>query len=106
MSHEFAPEVRRAVLAHMNDDHRDDNVLIARAFGPDPAVSTAEMTGFDGEGGDWVIGPEAVALRVPWLGGPIAERAEVRREIVALYDEACRCLGVEARPHGPGRKQG
>ena len=99
MSHEFAQEVRRAVLAHMNDDHRDDNVLIARAFGPDPAVSTAEMTSFDGEGGDWVIGPGARVLRVPWLGGAITERAEVRREIVALYDEACRRLGVEPRPH-------
>ena len=36
---------------------------------------------------------------MPWPGGPITERAEVRREIVALYDEACRRLGVEPRPH-------
>ena len=43
--------------------------------------------------------PDAVALRVPWLGGSITERAEVRREIVALYDEACHRLGVPARPH-------
>ncbi|MFS0795163.1 DUF2470 domain-containing protein [Microbacterium sp. 1P10AE] len=99
MTHVFDPEVRRAVLAHMNVDHRDDNVLIARAFGPDAAISTAEMTGFDGDGGEWIIGPEAEALRVPWLGGPIAERAEVRREIVALYDEACRRLNVTPRPH-------
>lgn len=99
MSHEFAPEVRRAVLAHMNGDHHDDNVLIARAFGPDPEATTAEMTGFDGAGGEWAVGPDAVALRVPWLGGSITERAEVRREIVALYDEACRRLGVVARPH-------
>lgn len=99
MSHGFAPEVRRAVLAHMNDDHRDDNVLIARAFGPDPAVDTAVMTGFDGDGGEWAVGADAVALRVGWLGGPITERAEVRREIVALYDEACRRLGVVPRPH-------
>ena len=99
MSHGFAPEVRRAVLAHMNDDHRDDNVLIARAFGPDRAADTAVMTGFDGDGGEWAVGADAVALRVGWLGGPITERAEVRREIVALYDETCRRLGVVPRPH-------
>ena len=38
-------------------------------------------------------------IRVPWLGGEITERREVRREIVALYDEACARLGVTARPH-------
>ena len=40
-----------------------------------------------------------VTVTVPWLGGPISERPEVRREIVALYDEACRRLGIEPRPH-------
>ena len=83
----------------MNDDHGDDNVLIARAFGPDPAATAAVMTSFDGDGGEWAVGADAVALRVSWLGGTITERAEVRREIVALYDEACRRLGVVPRPH-------
>ena len=41
----------------------------------------------------------SIEVRVPWPGGPITERREVRREIVALYDEACRRLGVEPRPH-------
>ncbi|MDF2046874.1 MAG: hypothetical protein K0S70_4020 [Microbacterium sp.] len=98
----FDPEIQRAVLAHMNDDHRDDNVLIARAFGPVSTVVSARMTGFDGDGGEWVVTDEGGAVtevRVPWPGGSIAERREVRREIVALYDEACRRLGVEPRPH-------
>ncbi|MCC4247536.1 DUF2470 domain-containing protein [Microbacterium testaceum] len=99
MTHDFDPQTRRAVLAHMNTDHAADNVLIARAFGPDPAVATAEMTGFDGDAGEWSVGVEGGALRVPWLGGAITERQEVRREIVALYDEACRRLGVTPRPH-------
>ena len=38
-------------------------------------------------------------VRIPWPGGTISERPEVRREVVALYDEACRRLGVEPRPH-------
>jgi len=48
-----------------------------------------------------LVDPEGAAhdLRVPWPGGPISERPEVRREIVALYDAACARLGVEPRPH-------
>ena len=106
MTYVFEPEIQRAVLAHMNDDHRDDNVLIARAFGAVsggvPTIVSARMTAFDGDGGDWVAeddGGATVDLRVPWPGGPISERREVRREIVALYDEACGRLGIEPRPH-------
>lgn len=85
----------------MNSGHTDDNVLIARAFGHAEARE-ATMTSFDGEGGDWSVTGEGGAvyhLRVSWPGGAITERPQVRREIVALYDEACRRLGVEARPH-------
>ena len=102
MTYLFDAETQRAVLAHMNDDHVDDNVLIARAFGPVPDVVSARMTGFDGDGGAWVVvgaDGESADVRVPWPGGAITERREVRREIVALYDEACRRLGLEPRPH-------
>lgn len=102
MPHIFDGAIVAGVLAHMNDDHRDDNVLIARAFGPDAGARAAVMTGFDGEGGDWhVTGADDTGLdvRVAWPGGPISERPEVRREIVALYDAACARLGVEPRPH-------
>jgi hypothetical protein len=60
------------------------------------------MTGFDGDEGRWdadLADGETVEVRVPWPSGSISERPEVRREIVALYDEACRRLGVEPRPH-------
>lgn len=101
MAHTFDEDSLRGVLKHMNADHTDDNLLIARAFGHDDATA-ATMTGFDGDGGDWSV--EAADggtshLRVPWPGGPISARHEVRREIVALYDAACARLGVEARPH-------
>ena len=61
------------------------------------------MIGFDGDGGrlarrSSLTGDESwCACR--GRAGPITERPEVRREIVALYDEACRRLGVEPRPH-------
>lgn len=101
MPHTFDDAAREGVLGHMNHDHTDDNLLIARAFGV-PAARAATMTGFDGDGGEWSVEDAAgktTALRVPWPGGPITERREVRREIVALYDEACRRLGIEPRPH-------
>jgi len=86
----------------MNGDHGDDNILIARAFGSGVEVVDSVMTGFDGDGGRWeaeLRGGGSIEVSVPWPGGPITERREVRREIVALYDEACRRLGVQARPH-------
>jgi len=102
MPHVFDEAARTGVLGHMNGDHGADNLLIARAFGPSADIVSARMTDFDGESGRWdaaLVDGETIDVAVPWPGGPISERHEVRREIVALYDEACRRLGVEARPH-------
>lgn len=101
MPHAFDDTTVSAVLHHMNSDHNDDNLLIARAFGH-PAAVGAVMTAFDGDGADWSVtdaAGTASELRVPWPGAPISERAEVRREVVALYDAACAELGIEPRPH-------
>ncbi|MEX0153911.1 DUF2470 domain-containing protein [Microbacterium sp. LMI1-1-1.1] len=102
MPHTFDDGAVRAVLAHMNSDHVEDNILIARAFGPDATASGATMTGFDGDGADWSVAGHDGApfpLRVAWPGGPIEDRRAVRREVVALYEQACDRLGVEQRPH-------
>lgn len=104
MPHTFDADVVAAVLRHMNGDHTDDNLLIARAFAPASGspITDAVMTGFDGDAGVWRItraGGTDEELRVPWPGGAITERPAVRREIVALYDAACERLGVEPRPH-------
>lgn len=102
MTHRFDDAVLAGVLHHMNDDHTDDNLLIARAFGPMDDAVTATMTGFDGDGGDWIAeraDGSSFSIRVPWPGGAISERPHVRREIVALYDESCHRLGIEPRPH-------
>lgn len=101
MPHAFDDAIVSAVLHHMNNEHNDDNLLIARAFGQPTAVG-AVMTGFDGDGGEWSVTDAAgisSALCVPWPGGPISERSEVRREVVALHDAACAALGIEPRPH-------
>lgn len=102
MTHTFDESTITAVLRHMNDDHAADNLLIARAFAPEADPLVATMTGLDGAGGDWVAelaDGRSLAFRVPWPGGAITERPQVRREIVALYDEACRRLGLEPRAH-------
>lgn len=96
----FSPDVVDAVLHHMNDDHIEDNVLIVRAFsGRD--TKDATMRDLDEHGGTWRYSfeGEEQELHIPWPSGAIAERAEIRREIVALYDASCAKLGVEPRPH-------
>ncbi|WP_194396962.1 DUF2470 domain-containing protein [Microbacterium atlanticum] len=107
MTHLFDEAALTGVLSHMNADHAGDNLLIARAFagesGVQPAtITSSTMTGFDGEKGVWTASTEdggTLEIAVPWPGGAISQRPEVRREIVALYDEACRRLGVDPRPH-------
>ncbi|PZQ89044.1 MAG: hypothetical protein DI534_09715 [Leifsonia xyli] len=95
----FEASVVDAVLAHMNGDHTDDNILIVRAFaGRDPEA--ARMTDLDHRGGTWryTSDGEESELHLPW-SRELSERPELRREIVALYDAACGKLGIEPRPH-------
>ncbi len=96
----FEQPVIDAVLAHMNGDHTEDNLMIVRAFGV-PEATAATMSGLDGEAGVWSVqtADGEQELRVVWPGGPITERAEIRREVVVLYDVACERLGIERRPH-------
>lgn len=96
----FSTEIVDAVLAHMNDDHRDDNLLIVHAFsGREPQA--AAMSDLDGRGGTWryTFDGEEHELHLPWSSGEISERPEIRREIVVLYDAACDQLGRPRRPH-------
>ena len=55
MPHTFDDAALTGVLGHMNDDHADDNLLIARAFSPLPDVISSEMVVFDGAAGQWRI---------------------------------------------------
>jgi hypothetical protein len=96
----FGEDVVAAVLRHMNDDHTDDSLVIVRAFA-EPRATSAIMIGLDTDAGDWsvAVDGEQVQVRVPWLN-PVAERADIRREVVALYDEGLIRLGLPAgEPH-------
>jgi len=81
----FDDDIIAAVLAHMNSDHRGDNLTIVRAFGAPDAVS-ARMVTFDEFAGFW-ISDSGVEVRIPWAT-TISERDHIRREVVSLHDEA------------------
>jgi len=88
MAERFPDDVVQAVLGHMNEDHADDSLVIVRAYGA-PAATAAEMIDLDTAGGTWsVTEPDGRReLAVAWLG-PVVERADLRREVVALYETA------------------
>ncbi len=95
----FEESIVSAVLSHMNNDHPEDNLLIVQAFGPADA-SAVVMTTLDHLGGTWTFSSDGASgeLTLPWTA-EISERAEIRREIVSLYDAACEKLDVAPRPH-------
>jgi hypothetical protein len=94
---DFAPDVVAAVLGHMNDDHADDNLVIVRGHAR-PDASAAVMTDLDGAGGTWdaTVDGEVVSVPIAWTE-PAVERADLRREIVRLYDAALATLGLPPR---------
>lgn len=98
----FDPTIVAGVTGHMNGDHPEDNLLIARAFGAPEAVGS-EMIGVEESAGVWRISDETGAreLRVAWPSGRITQRPQIRTEVVRLYQDACAKLGVEPRDeHG------
>ncbi|GHC88696.1 hypothetical protein GCM10007079_33850 [Nocardiopsis terrae] len=97
-SNPFSPEIVTAVTAHMNRDHPEDTLLICRALGGRPDASAARMTGLDGEGGDYAVtvGGTEHHVRIPWAE-PLTERAQIRAEVVRMYQEACAELGTTPR---------
>ena len=96
----FAPDVVNAVCAHMNDDHTEDSLRIVRAFAR-PTASAAVMSGLDATAGTWTVTVDGAeeTVRVGWPAGEITERAEIRREVVVLHEEACAKLGLEPSGH-------
>jgi hypothetical protein len=95
----FSPDIVTAVLAHMNGDHLDDSLLIARAFATVDAED-ASMTDLDENGATFFysVGGDEHSVTVPWTA-TIAERPEIRREVVVMYERACAKLGLEPRAH-------
>jgi heme oxygenase len=95
----FPPEVVEQIMRHMNDDHADDSLLIVQALGGRPAATAVRMSGMDADGIDFTVSGESVPVRVPF-SHRLSERAEVRLEVVRMYQEACAALGRQAATPG------
>ncbi len=95
----FTPDVVAQIMRHMNDDHADDNVLIARGLGGQPGTTEARMSGMDADGMDFVavVDGVEVPVRIPFAER-LTERRQVRGEAARMYHEACAVLGVTPRP--------
>ena len=89
MPYEPDADAVAAIAAHMNDDHSDDCVVIAKAYSGVESITSASVVGVDGAGMDLAAtGPgESLTVRVPW-SEPLADRAAVRVEVVKAYDWA------------------
>ncbi|GAA3530231.1 hypothetical protein GCM10022419_006490 [Nonomuraea rosea] len=95
MSTPFTADAVEAIKRHMNDDHADDSLLIVRALGGRPEAASAVTSDVDAEAIEFTVdGGERV--RVPW-GETLTERAQVRKAVVRLYQDACAKLGLPAR---------
>lgn len=95
----FDEQVVAAIVAHMGDDHADDNLLIARAFGA-PEATKSEFVNLDNEAGYWRVteGDSTRELKIDWPSGPISERPQIREEVVLIFNEACKRLDAAAKP--------
>ncbi|MGN6694645.1 MAG: DUF2470 domain-containing protein [Aquihabitans sp.] len=97
----FSPQVSAAVAAHMNGDHAEDNLLIARSLGGQPTATAASMTGVrpDGAVFEATVDGRPVEVVVAWAQ-PITDRGTIRVEVVRMYHEACEQLGLAPRQAG------
>jgi heme oxygenase len=89
----FAPHVVAAVTRHMNADHADDSLVIVRALGGEPGATAAEMAGMTPRGIQFrtEVGNDTTVVEVPW-SEPITSRAQIRVDVVRMYDDACAAL--------------
>ena len=99
----FSPEVSAAVTAHMNGDHLEDNLLIARSLGGQPDGHRRRD--------DRRAARRAPRSRPPSTAHrsrsssrgsrPVTDRGAIRVEVVRMYHEAC---GSSASTPAPGRR--
>jgi hypothetical protein len=94
----FDPEAVTGVMGHMNGHHRDDCLLITRAFGDLDEVVDAVLTDLTPDGALFTaITPQGpVDVQVPWAR-PMVERADHRAEMARMYRDSCHALGLTPR---------
>ena len=99
----LTPEVVNSVATHMNEDHRDDLLIMISAEVPDAVV--AEVTGLDttslhvrAELPDGAT--QEIALAWP---GALTQRSDIRKYVVQLHDQALAPATDTSSRHAPHR---
>ena len=78
-----------AIVGHLDEDHADDTLLLARTLGGVPDAVRAWAVGVDVDGLD--LAAEVDGREVPVrlaFANRVTERAQVRHEVTALYARA------------------
>jgi hypothetical protein len=91
----FGPDVVAAVTGHVNEDHADACLDIVRGLGHVRDATEACLDDVDAEGATFnaLVDGRLVTVRVPW-SRTIAERADIRTEIVAMHERATAALAA------------
>ncbi|MEZ5321999.1 MAG: DUF2470 domain-containing protein [Microthrixaceae bacterium] len=86
----LSSDVIEAITSHMNSEHVDDSLIIVRSHGGVPDATGALVAHLDERSITFSVdrpdGPAGTVV-VPWPA-PVAERADIRRELVALVESA------------------
>lgn len=100
-AHRFGHDVVAAVCRHMNDDHRDDALLICRTLGGQPGATEASAVHVDGVSIHFTatVDGTPAPVRVPFAE-PVTERPQIRSAVVEVYERACAAAGVLPRDAG------
>ena len=86
---ESLDQIKDSVIAHMNDDHSDANLVYVKALAGLVDALSAEMTDFDRNGISLAVeGPNRVSeVRVAFLE-PLAKAEDVRPALIKLLKYA------------------
>ena len=93
----FPAETATAIIQQLNEEHAAEALLVAQTQGEQAQASAAVTTAVDWTGITFAVTTEGQTqpVRVPWPA-PIVQRADIRRQLLELYHEACRLRGVPA----------
>jgi hypothetical protein len=84
----LTPDVVDAVATHMNEDHRED--LLVMVAGQVPGAVAAEVTGLDSQSlRVQVVDGSGTSRHValPWPE-PLTQRSDIRKYVVQMYEQA------------------
>jgi putative heme iron utilization protein len=86
---ESLDQIKDSVIAHMNDDHSDANLVYVKALAGLTDTLSAEMTDFDRQGISLAAkGPDGVSeVRVAFLE-PLAKAEDIRPALIKLLKYA------------------